>query len=98
MKYYPESANVTSFNGSHFNQKKIKGICEMCKINISEEVHHLQFQRNANETNKYINSFHKNHPANLMSLCEDCHNNFHSTDSEYRRVKTSEGYELTKIK
>ena len=70
----------------------------MCKINISEEVHHLQFQRNANETNKYINSFHKNHPANLMSLCEDCHNNFHSTDSEYRRVKTSEGYELTKIK
>ena len=97
MKYYPESANATSFNGSHFNQKKIKGICESCKKNISEEVHHLQFQRNANDDNNYINNFHKNHPANLMALCEECHDTFHSNNNEYKRVKTSEGYELIKI-
>ena len=32
-----------------FNTKKIKGICELCKEEIGNEVHHLQHQKNANE-------------------------------------------------
>ena len=32
-----------------------------------------------------------------MALCEECHDTFHSNNNEYKRVKTSEGYELIKI-
>jgi DNA mismatch repair protein MutS len=94
LKYYPENSNITSFEESHFNQKKIKGFCELCKKNIGTEVHHLQFQKNANKNNNYIRSFHKNHPANLFTVCELCHNKFHSTDSQFKRVKTSNGYDI----
>ena len=34
MKYYPETSNTTAFKQSHFNQKKIIGLCEICKKNI----------------------------------------------------------------
>lgn len=113
MKYYPEdkNTNATNFKSSRYNSKKIKGMCERCHKKIGEEVHHLQHQKYANDK-EYINSFHKNHPANLMTLCEECHDSFHSmksdeenarndnqsqNQSQYRRVKTSEGYEIMKI-
>lgn len=127
MKYYPEykNTNSTNFKLSRYNSKKIKGICERCHKKVGEEVHHLQHQKYANDK-QYINSFHKNHPANLMSLCQDCHDSFHHTPSnlcnsietdqeelqeevnnkkndngtiqiQYRRFKTSEGYEIMKI-
>lgn len=105
-KYYPNNKNTTSFKTSRYNSKKIKGICELCHDKIGEEVHHLQHQKYAGD-NQYINNFHKNHPANLMTLCENCHNLFHSqsnlinsqqnSNNQYRRVKTSEGYEIIKI-
>ena len=41
--------------------------------------------------------FHKNHKANLMNLCEDCHHKIHEDDIEYKRVKTSEGYRIKPI-
>jgi DNA mismatch repair protein MutS len=96
MKYYPQNNNITSFEGSHFNKKKIKAKCELCKKNIGQEIHHLQHQKNANESN-HINSFHKNHLANLLSVCEKCHNKFHSTDKEFKKTKTSKGYIITEI-
>jgi DNA mismatch repair protein MutS len=113
IKYYPEdkNTNATNFESSRYNSKKIKGMCERCHKKIGEEVHHLQHQKYANDK-QYINSFHKNHPANLMTLCEDCHDSFHSikideentrsdtknqNQYQYRRVKTSEGYEIMKI-
>ena len=127
MKYYPDNTNTnaTSFKQSRYNSKKIKGMCELCHKKMGEEVHHLQHQKYADDK-QYINSFHKNHPANLMSLCEDCHDSFHSStynslgteqeenrmndnknnsndtmnhkvQTQYKRVKTSEGYEIMKI-
>jgi DNA mismatch repair protein MutS len=113
MKYYPDdkNSNATIFKSSRYNSKKIKGMCERCHKKMGEEVHHLQHQKYANDK-EYINSFHKNHPANLMTLCEDCHDSFHlmksdeentrsdtknQSQTQYRRVKTSEGYEIIKI-
>jgi DNA mismatch repair protein MutS len=101
MKYYPESANTTSFKQSHFNQRKVIGICEICKKNIGEEVHHLQHQSNVNGNNNYIDSFHKNHPGNLLTVCELCHDNFHemskSKQKQYKKVKTTDGYKLLEV-
>lgn len=94
LKYYPENSNITNFDESHFNKKKIKGICELCKKNVGEEVHHLQHQKSVNGRNNYIDGFHKNHPANLFTVCEDCHDKFHDSDAEYKRVKTTDGYDI----
>jgi len=78
-----------NFKSSHFNAHKIKGICELCKQNLGEEVHHLQHQKEANE-NDFIQHFHKNHPANLMTVCELCHLKMHETGGQqYRRVLTT---------
>ena len=81
MKYISKDKNPLSMDTSHFNSKKIKGICEMCKEEIGSEVHHLQFQKYANENN-YIHQFHKNHPANLLNICEECHNKVHDENQE----------------
>ena len=53
----------------------------MCFIEIGEETHHLQEQHLAN-ADGYIGEFHKNHVANLMSLCGKCHDLLHATHDE----------------
>jgi DNA mismatch repair protein MutS len=95
-KYKKEEQGVLSNKQSHFNSKKIMGICELCKINIGEEVHHLQHQENANKNNM-IKSFHKNHLANLLTLCEDCHQNIHKNKTQHKKVKTTKGIKIMEI-
>jgi DNA mismatch repair protein MutS len=80
VKYYPESGGPLSLQTSHYNAKKIVGgLCERCGIEKSVEVHHLLHQSQANNEDGYIVdrekgiTVHKNHLANLMSLCEKCH-------------------------
>ena len=93
---YRNEEGILSNKTSHFNSKKIMGKCELCKVNIGSEVHHLQHQEKANKNN-IIKTFHKNHPANLLTLCETCHNNIHKTGKEHRKVKTSIGIEITEL-
>ena len=39
--------------------------------------------------------FHKNNVANLITLCEDCHNEIHKNQKKpVRRVKTTKGYKI----
>ena len=103
MKYQEESRPVLSLKTSHFNSKKLVSMCEMCGNEMGKEVHHLQHQKDANEDGFIItedgSSFHKNHPANLMTLCEKCHDEMHKpTNSKEkkksRKAKTSEGVAL----
>ena len=100
LKYNPETRGVLSLDTSHFNSKKIKGMCEKCGNNMGTEVHHLQHQQLAND-NQYINNskssmtFSTNHLANLLNVCEDCHHEFHKLyPNGHKKVKTSNGYEL----
>ena len=87
-----------NFKPSHFNAHKVKGLCELCKKETGEEVHHLQHQKEADE-NDYIQHFHKNHRANLLTVCESCHLKMHETGQQYKRVLTTGegGYALSKI-
>lgn len=92
-KYFPNQEGELSHKKSTYNAKKIRGKCEMCKVQLSTEVHHIEHQKNADE-NGFIESFHKNHPANLLSLCEECHLKIHSDNKKMKKKKTTKGTQL----
>ena len=79
----PENDGLLSHVSSKYNAKKIRGFCENCRNQLGEEIHHLKEQREANRENGYFEGengnhwIHKNHPANLMSVCSKCHDLLH---------------------
>jgi DNA mismatch repair protein MutS len=96
MKYNPESNSLLDQKSSHFNAKHIKGMCEKCNKKMATEVHHLQYQQDADDKGIIKNAedgltFHKNHPANLLSICEQCHDEIHKTGKKLKKVKTTKG-------
>jgi DNA mismatch repair protein MutS len=101
IKYHPESGSVLGQKGSHFNAKHITGgMCENCKINPAVDVHHLVFQNEADQNGtikKKGLTFKKNDKANLMNLCEKCHDEIHKTNKKYKRTKTTKGTILEEI-
>jgi DNA mismatch repair protein MutS len=95
-KYYPENQATLVRNTTPYNAKKIKGICEICNKNIGTEIHHLRHQQEATKEG-FIDNFHKNHKANLVSICEECHLNMHDDNNKNvvkRKKKTTKGYIL----
>jgi DNA mismatch repair protein MutS len=101
MKYHPESASILEQKGSHFNAKHIAGgICEKCGNNPAVDVHHLIFQNEADQKGTIRKSgltFNKNNAANLINLCQTCHDEIHKTNKKYKRVKTTKGQILEAI-
>ena len=98
LKYRNNEESILSAKQSKYNSQKIRSICEMCKNEIGTEIHHLQHQKNADNSN-FIKHFHKNHVANLISICEKCHNSIHkiNEESEHRKVMTSNGVIIVKM-
>ena len=98
-KYYPENRGELSNEPSVYNRRKVRGKCEMCNNHIGEETHHLQQQKDADK-NGFIGSIHKNHPANLLTVCEKCHDKIHSPSNSAgstkapKKTKTTAGYKL----
>ena len=100
MKYQPESASLLSLKTSHFNAQKIMGTCEKCGVRLGTEVHHLQHQKEADEEGVIQGAdtiFHKNKLANLVTLCDLCHLEFHKKKTQHKKVKTSKGYQLVEM-
>ena len=85
-KYFADTRGILSGEPSKYNASKIKGICEICNHKIGTEIHHLQQQKDADEAG-YIGNFHKNHKANLVSICESCHDKI-DNDSETDKKPT----------
>ena len=76
---------------SKYNKDKLKHICEFCNTSLATEIHHLKYQKDANN-NEYIeNSFHKNHGGNLASICEKCHHHIHELNLKFEKRKTMQG-------
>jgi len=95
-KYYPTARGELAHPvASTYSPDKIRGICEMCRIELGAETHHITPQNLADDRG-FIGTFHKNHPANLMSLCEKCHAKEHTPAVEVKkkvvRKKTTKGY------
>jgi DNA mismatch repair protein MutS len=101
MKYHPESASILSHKGSHYNAKHIiGGMCENCKINPAVDVHHLIFQNEADKNGiikKAGLTFKKNEKANLINLCEKCHDEIHKSNKKLKRTKTTKGIILENL-
>jgi DNA mismatch repair protein MutS len=95
-KYFPENSGELSKTSSPYNKKKIKGKCEMCHKEIAGEVHHLAEQQMADSAG-YIDGFHKNHPGNLLAVCEACHLSIHSKKTKLTKKKSTAGYILADL-
>ena len=90
---YSGATNLTlDSKGSKYNALKIKGICEICKENPGSEVHHLVYQKDS-DTSNHKKSI-KNHKANLINICEECHDKIHQENLQLKIYKTSDGYEI----
>ena len=92
-KYFSDTKGELGFSRSTYNAKKIRGVCEMCHKEISDEVHHLSPQKDADSAG-FIDGFHKNHPGNLLAVCESCHLSIHSKGTKITKKKTTKGYVL----
>jgi DNA mismatch repair protein MutS len=99
MKYHPQSASILEHKQSHYNAAILKGMCENCGERPADDVHHLIHQQDAGQKGiiQLPNNglrLHKNHAANLLNLCQKCHDDFHSeekNDKRYKKVKTTKG-------
>ena len=80
---------------SRYNTKKLKDKCEFCGEKATE-IHHMQPQEQAN-TEGFIKNFHKNHKANLSSICNKCHKKFTKNNTKHIRVKTDIGMTLIEM-
>jgi DNA mismatch repair protein MutS len=87
-KNYPETRGELSHTTTVYNSGKVRGKCEMCQVNLGEEIHHLKHQKDSDE-NGFIGSFHKNHSANLVSVCKSCHDKFHGSETNDKQKKPS---------
>lgn len=88
-KYFSKSE--LSFDSSPYNKDKIRGICELCNEKLGEEIHHLNPQKSA-DVNGFIGTFHKDHAANLMTVCSKCHDEQHSRKKTIIRKKSTKGF------
>ena len=90
IKYCGNSSTL-SLTTTRYSASKIKGgLCEMCNRNSATEIHHLHEQKTANEKGIIDGTFHKNHPANLVNICEDCHQNIHKNDNAEKKNENND--------
>ena len=88
--YFTNKHNMLNAKPSTYNANKLKDKCEICG-DAADDIHHMMEQKKADK-NKFINHFHKNHKANLMSICKRCHDKIHKDDIQYERKKSTNGY------
>ena len=89
-KYFTNKHNMLNAKPSTYNANKLKDKCEICG-DAADDIHHM-IEQNKADKNQFINHFHKNHKANLMSICKRCHDKIHKDDIQYERKKSTNGY------
>jgi DNA mismatch repair protein MutS len=103
-KYNADGRGELSNPQTAYNAGKIRSLCEMCHEMMGEETHHLLPQKLA-DADGFIGTVHKNHKANLISVCEKCHQKIHASENDIaiekpatkvkmRKVKTTKGFML----
>ena len=80
---------------SKYNSEVYVDKCAVCKDIDAEDVHHINFQCNANE-NKIIDGYiQKDVKSNLVPLCKSCHIRVHNSDLTINGwIQTGEGIQL----
>lgn len=89
--------NILNLKPSRYNSKKLTGgLCEVCKQRNSVDIHHIQYQSNADDNN-YIGHIQKNSVGNLISICQECHDKIHKENVENIKIKTTNGTVLAEL-
>ena len=78
-----------------FNSKNPFGYGRILRTNKSEFLKIVE-QKDANEDG-FIGHISKNHPSNLINICEACHSNIHQKQKKLIIKKTTDGYKLNTI-
>lgn len=95
-KYFPVGGELTATT-TKYNAKKVRGMCELCGEEMATETHHILEQAHA-DGRGFVDGIHKNHPANLVGLCDRCHDLQHhggrAENKIERKKKTTRGYKL----
>ena len=106
-KYFPvQGGSALLQTKTRYNAATVrKPLCEVCNKGLGEEIHHLAPQHTAGPDDSIIRMgaeetpFHKNHAANLVTVCAACHDRIHAADPQkkprIRKTKTTQGYVLT---
>jgi DNA mismatch repair protein MutS len=69
-----------SLKASTYNKKVIIDKCAICHTKENLDVHHIEFQCQANKYNLVSHGKHKNSNANLVVLCKNHHNQVHNNN------------------
>ena len=82
---------------ARYNSKKLKDNCELCGEK-GVDIHHMIPQNMANKKG-FIKKkgIHKNHKANLMNICKNCHEYVTKNNIIHKRVKTTQGNTFIEI-
>ena len=75
----------------HTDGKKMWGVLRI--ENTGLELIYQARQKDA-DGHGFIDTFHKNHPANLESLCKECHKKETKNDTRRRIKKTTQGFRI----
>lgn len=101
MKYHPETGSILSQKVSHYNAKHLTGgLCEKCGINEAVDVHHMIYKNEADVKGvikKNGLTFDKNSNANLLNLCQSCHDDIHKKKKVLKRTKTTKGMIIKEV-
>ena len=92
-KQQPLESTVLDRNVSHYNARKVKGVCELCGEQLGVDIHHLIPQADA-DRDGFIGHVHKNHRANQANVCKRCHLQETKNNTKRRRTKTTKGMRL----
>jgi DNA mismatch repair protein MutS len=95
---------------SRYNSEVYVYKCQLCEKNTIKgdvlplETHHINFQKDCTEgKNSKVNKENKDHilknsSANLIVICDDCHNKIHDGEINIKgTVMTSKGKKIIKI-
>lgn len=97
-KYNKRYESILDYKSSSYNSNKLKGgLCEFCNKRPTTDVHHMQYQESANSNGFIDSTFNKNHVANLLNVCFECHKKIHQLQIKMKKIKTTSGVELTTI-
>ena len=88
---------LVSDKKTNYNNEMYKDDCSICGDKIKLETHHINFQKYFINTKNGLIHMEKKHitkdsQANLVNLCEKCHDKIHSGKLEIKsKIKTTKG-------
>jgi len=88
---------LVSDKKTNYNNEMYMDECTICKNKLKLETHHIHFQKDFIKTKNGLIHMDKKHitkdsQANLVNLCEKCHNKIHSGELEIKsKIKTTNG-------